>query len=219
MLIIVSVYLSLMWLCLCAPSESPDVHALFGDPGSQYWVRVLEQTQRRGTNTAGVQCESVKSLKSKNQTKLSGSTPAACPYYQAAFSCEKCHYSTQERGGRELAVATMEALCVLWDLARKVSGTRMNSPLPGVEGSQGVMRPSRAEMAAQYSSSSRQPAQAVERSVMSNYVLCYNTATQGGLNGSFQLLPDCCCVNRSKDPLSWHSNSLPTSPLATLQHL
>ena len=76
---------------------------------------------------------------------------------------------------------------------------------------QGVMRPSRAEMAAQYRSSSRQPAQAVERSVMSNYVLCYNTATQGGLKGSFQLLPDCCCVNRSKDPLSWHSNSPPSS--------
>jgi len=49
----------------------------------------------------------------------------------------------------------------------------------------------------------------LERSVMSNYVLCYNTATQGGLNGSFQLLPDCCCVNRSKDPFSWHSSSLP----------
>lgn len=134
----------------------------------------------------------VKGLKSKNQTKLSGSTPAACPYYQATFPCEKCHYSTQERGGRELAVATMEASCVLWDLARKVSGTHMNSPLPDMEGTQGVMRPSRAEMAVQYSSSSRQPAQAVERSTMSNYVLCYNTATQGGLNGSFQLLPDCC---------------------------
>lgn len=85
----------------------------------------------------------------------------------------------------------------------------MKSPLHDLEGTQGVMQPSRAEMAAQYSSSSRQPAQAVERSMMSNYVLCYNTATRGGLNGSFQLSPGCCCVNRSKDPLSWHSNSLP----------
>lgn len=55
----------------------------------------------------------------------------------------------------------MEASCVLWDFARKVSGTGMNSPLPGVEGTQGVMRPSHAEMAARYSSSSRQAAQAV----------------------------------------------------------
>lgn len=56
--------------------------------------------------------------------------------------------------------------------------------------------------------SSRQPVQAVERSMMSNYVLCYNTATQGGLNASFQLLPDCCCVNRSMDPLSFGIQTL-----------
>lgn len=112
-------------------------------------------------------------------------------------------------------MVTTEALCVLRDLARKLSGTRMNSSLRDLEGTHGVMRPSHAEMAAQYSSSSRQPAQAVERS-MSNYVLCYNTATQGGLNGSFQLLPDCCCVNRSKDALS--AFKLP-SPTCTLQHL
>lgn len=85
----------------------------------------------------------------------------------------------------------------------------MKSLLPDLEGTQGVTQPSRAERAARQSSCSRQPAQAGERSMMSDYVLCYNTATQGGLNGSFQLLPGCRCVNRSEDPLSWHSNSLP----------
>lgn len=64
-----------------------------------------------------------------------------------------------------------------------------NSLLPGLEGTQEVMWPRHAAMAVQHSSSSRQPVQAVERSVMSNYVLCYNTATQGGFSGSFQLLP------------------------------
>lgn len=59
-----------------------------------------------------------------------------------------------------------------------------NSLLPGLEGTQEVVWPRRAEVAAQCSSSSRQPVQAVEGSVMSHYVLCYNTATRGGLNGS-----------------------------------
>lgn len=86
--------------------------------------------------------------------------------------------------------------------SRKVSITQMNSPLPDLEGTQGMMWPSCAAIAVQYSSCSRQPVQAVERNMMSNYVLCYSTATQGGLNGSFQILPDCCCINRGKDPLS-----------------
>lgn len=50
------------WLCLCdplwAPLESLDVSALSRDPGSRYWVHVLEQTQRRASNKAGVQSES-----------------------------------------------------------------------------------------------------------------------------------------------------------------
>lgn len=48
----------------------------------------------------------------------------------------------------------------------------MNSSLHDLEGTR-VMRPSHAEVAVQYSSSSSQPAQAVERIVMSKYMLYY----------------------------------------------
>lgn len=72
-----------------------------------YWVNVLEEMQSRATNKAGV---SVWYLKTKDQTRLSGGTPAACPYSQAMFPCAQCHFSIQAQVGRELGAATMEAL-------------------------------------------------------------------------------------------------------------
>lgn len=91
------------------------------------------------------------------------------------------------QGGRELGVATMKALCMLRDLARKLAGTCVSSPVPDLEDTQGVTGPSGAEVAAQHSSSSRQPAQAVERSMMSNYVLLL----QHSCTGRFKwLFPD-----------------------------
>lgn len=60
-------------------------------------------------------------------------------------------------------------------------------PVPDLEDTQGVTGPSGAEVAAQHSSSSRQPAQAVERSMMSNYVLLL----QHSCTGRFKwLFPD-----------------------------
>ena len=138
------------WTCM------PSLEILVRNPGCLCWSR------RRGEARTG-QASSLslaKALKSRNQSRLSGSTPAAHPCSWAVFPCKQCCCSTQAWGGGELGVAMIEAWCTLRDLARKRSGPCMSSPLPGREGIHGVMGLSCAEVAAQCSSSSGQPVQA-----------------------------------------------------------
>lgn len=128
-----------LWMCL------PEI--LFHNTGCMSWSKCREGPLTGLLSSPNV----VMYSKTKDQTSLCGSTSASCSLSLARDPCEWCRISTRVQGSSELGVVSMKASCTWRDLVRKLSGTCVNSSLPDLDGIQGVMWPSHAEVATQYS--------------------------------------------------------------------
>lgn len=84
--------------------------ALSGDLCSRYWVRVLEQMQRRGTNRAGGQSKSGEGPEDWELDFLVALLLLAL-ILRLLFPVNSAVSPSGEQAGRELGVATTEALC------------------------------------------------------------------------------------------------------------